>query len=298
MSITSTLKPPIDVRERLQDTRTTGMAPLKPATITVEDSTKTAPVEGTKAPSPTEPEKKPSELDPRMEQLARRERAIRNQARQLDQQKKDWEAQQKAASAPKALTAEDFKKQFLQDPTSVGLTWDDLANVVTNAPTPETQQFSVLNAKIAELEAKLAGTEQNIQTAQQKARQDALTQISREVESIVNNDESLEMIRSDKENIKAVTDLIELTYDEESYVMDYADAVKQVEDYLTEKALATASLKKVQSKLNPPTEQPQTQQQQKSQTSTLTRATTPASTQTLTPKDRKARAIAAFQGKL
>lgn len=289
MAITSTLKPVVDSRERIQDTISTGMKPLTPAFSVQEESKKTIP----EAASSTQPDKT-GELDPRMEQLAKRERAIRNQARQLEQQKRDWEAK---INPPKpAPTIEDFKQQFLKDPSSLGLSYEDIANVAMSAPTPENQQLNALNAKIAELEAKLSGTDQKITSAQEKAYSDAVKQISREVESIVGNNESFEMIRATS-NQAAVVALIEETYKEEGYVMTSEDAAKQVEEYLVDKNLKIASLKKIQEKLNPQMEQPLKPQRQ-SQTSTLTRATTVPSTQTLSPKDRKARAIAAFQGKL
>jgi len=248
------------------------------------------------APTNSQPENKiatsepktPPQLDPR---LVRMEKQNRQLARELQALKA---AVTKPQEAPKpSFTAEDFKKQFLQDPTSVGLSYEELANAALDAPTPENQSIKALNKKILELEEKLTGTSQKIEESQTQAYQAALKQISREAESLVHSDESFELIKATK-SVDAITQLIALTHKEEGYVMKVEDAAKDVEDYLTDEYTRIAKLRKIQSKLVP-TEQQSSQQQQtspapKTPATTLTNRVN-SSSASLSSKERRNRAV-------
>jgi antitoxin component HigA of HigAB toxin-antitoxin module len=229
------------------------------------------------------------------------EKNLRKQARMIQElQKKISSIPTSTAPQTPQWSKEDIKKQVLQDPTSFGLTHDELTNLLVNSPTPENQKITALEAKIAELEAGHKKTISSVEEQNKKAYDQALNQISREVESLVNTDESFETIKATS-NVAAVVALIEETYKEEGYIMTTEDAAKAVEEHLVEEALSLAKLKKIQSKLNPQTEQQtQTQQQTstKSTSPTLTHAITQSSTKALSMKERRERAIAAFQGTL
>lgn len=253
-----------------------------------------APIEAkTEAPAkPAEPSKEDQE---RFAQLAKREKAIRTEARRLEALKKEIEVKEQARQ-PLVFD----KSAFLKDPSKFGLSNDELSNVVLASlnQDPQAQRIQQLEAQILELKGLTEKTTQSIQDQQNTAYQQAVKQISREVESLVGSSEDYATIKATNSS-EAVVELIERTFKEDGIVLKTDEAAKQVEEYLLEEALTLARLPKVQTRLSPPTPQPEatkqqpTMQQQSARTLTHSLA---AASKPLTNRERRERAIAAFNG--
>lgn len=278
-----------------------------PPEITMRDSAApvapTEKIDATKAPveqAPAEPAK-PSQDDLRFQQLARRERMLRSEAKRVEQEKAQLKQQLDEAQKWKA-EKEALEQRLTQDPYGLlyekGLTQQQLTDMLLNSPDLTTQEVRVLKQKIASLEAKQQETLQSIQQQQQSSTDQALKQITMEVKSLVKASEEFEAIRSMNAE-HAVVELIKKTWDDEGYLMDVAEAAKEIEEVLVEEALKISQMKKLQAKQNiPANEEPvKNPQGSKPAVTTLTHQMAGQS-KPLTDKDRKARAILAFQGKL
>lgn len=263
-------------------------------------------VKGTVAPVATEQveqtavEQKPQQQDQsaeRFAQLARKEKALRAQARQLQEQQRAWQEQQ-------AKSQSSWKDQVKNDPLSVlveaGLTHDQIAEMLLNSR-PDDIEMRRVKAELQSLKNSQQEQFSKIQDAQKAAYEQAVKQVSREVNMLVDSNEAYETIKATKSH-GAVVELIKQTYDEDGILLSAEEAADMVEEYLTDEALTLAKLKKVQSKLAPSEAAPSDTEEQTSQkpqvtTKTLTNTVT-ASSKPLTNKDRRARAIAAFKGEL
>lgn len=260
-----------------------------------------APAEAPKAEAKVEEAKAPeaapkvsAEDQARFDQLARREKAIRTEAKKLEQMRKDIDAQ-KAPPTPAFNKAE-----FLKDPMKY-VTADELSQVTLAQlnQSPESHMIRQLQAELEALKQEQGTVKQSIETQQTTAYKQAVQQISREVDSLVSSNDDYAAIQAEGAQ-SAVVQLIEQTYQEDGILLTSAEAAKQVEDYLLEKALKLAGLAKVQTRLAPkvseaiaPTSQPEQQQQSRTLTNSLVTSSKP-----LTARERRERAILAYQGKL
>jgi hypothetical protein len=266
-----------------------------------------ATVEGTPAPTP----KAPSQ-DDRMALLARKERALRQQAKDLAAKQAEWEAKQSVA--PKAVfDPKGFKDAFMRDPIALGLTPEELQQVTLNmlGQSPEATRIRQLESKIAELEGSVTSSQKAAEDRQTQDYQRAIKQIETEVNTLVDSSDAYEVTKAQGRQ-KSVVQLIERTYKEEGILLRPEEAAQMVEDHLLEQALSLSKLGKVQAKLLPasppasaqpqanasqPHASPQGAPQQTHQ-QTLTRDMSPSSSRTITAKERRERAILAMQGKL
>lgn len=258
--------------------------PLEGSIIVNQESTPTTP------PAPAK--------DERMEALERRERAIRRQARELKAQKVQIDQ-----STQGRLSADEWKQKFMQDPTTVGLQYEEIANRYLKQPSPEESLVAELKRQIEELKGGQTSIQKKMEETQSQAYEAAKKQISQEVSRLVDTSEDFSLVKASQAS-DAVTSLIEQVYQEEGVLMSVEDAAKEVESYLLEQAISLASLEKVKKKLLPtePTAEagqlktPQVTSTPKS--TTLTHSMSQASTLPTDSKSRRARAIAAFQGQL
>lgn len=245
--------------------------------------------------------------------LARRERALRDQARK---QQQDFQAREAALQAREAqLTAKDqqykdgyisrqsLKDQTLQALAEAGVSYDDVvAQVLNQQPVDPRMQAHInkLEAKLAQIEANAEESKQSAiqqQDAQYKA---AVKQIEMDARLLVTKDPSYEAIRKTR-SVKDVVDLITKTFDEEGRVMSVQEAADEVENYLVEQISQYSRIDKIRKQLNlgtsnpkqaAPAKQPgQTQQTQPMKT--LTNSTT--GTRQLSARER---ALLAFKGQL
>lgn len=237
----------------------------------------------------------------RLDQLTRKEKALRHQARQLEAQRQAFQAEQtKLKSQPQAP---DWKSRMKQDFAGMlaeaGLTPDDVAQQIINTSSSDVQ-LKTLAQKLSEQEAKITEMSQTYTESQKKAYDGAVKQLRRDVEGLVNSDPSFETIQATK-NYDAVVSLVEQTYNEDGYLMTAKEAAQQIEDYLVEEAVNLAKLKKIQQKLAPqgdPVEKTEQVQKTSQPTSTLTHGSSQGAPKGISNKDRRERAIMAFQGKL
>ena len=237
------------------------------------------------------------DIDKRLADMARKEKQVWAELKKVKAEK---EAIAKAQEGK--LTKDEFLSQLRQDPTQLGLSYDELGQVYLNQGTPVDQQVKTMAARISELESKLSQAVTGAQEAQTAAYQQAIKQIDTEVKTLVNKSDAYEVTRSQGAE-DAITKLIELTYQEEGILMDVEDAAAQVEAHLEQEALALFNKsQKLKAKLSPATpapsaEETQLKQAQNPQTrpNTLTHGMVQASSK---PMSRRDRAIAAFQGKL
>lgn len=263
-----------------------------------------SPIRAVEAPVTPEPTPAPKqEQDPRLVELERKERAIRAQAKQLAQEKALIE-QLKTASQPKpgAMTAEEWKAMFLQDPTKLGIDMDVVANKFLTAPSEEAKELAAIKAEMQALRDADKARQEQLEQASKQAYENAKKQIRSEAQRLI------ETRPQDFETISAmgahedVLSLIERTYQEENRLMSVEEAAKEVEDYLLDKAVKYAGLNKVKTKTTPASPagdattapvEPKTQPTQQTLTRALSQSSRP-----LTAAERRQRAIAAFTGSL
>lgn len=240
----------------------------------------------------------------RLETLARKERSLQRQAQELKAQRTQWEQAQ--ASAKPTGPAWD-KKAFLSDPLAYGLTADELSQTTLGAlqQDPASQRIRQLEAQIAKLEAGQQTITQNAAQAQTQAYEQARKQIDAEAKALVNTNDAYEAIRADGAH-EAVTALIERTYEEDGVLMSVEEAAQEVENYLVERAMSYTRLKKIQAKISPAAEAASAALlQQKQMPATALTRQSPTLTNSLvtqskpsTARERRERAILAYQGKL
>lgn len=242
-----------------------------------------------------------AESDPRLEELARKERLIRAEALRLKAEKDAWQKAQ--APQQQGMTAEEWKKAFLEDPSKVGLDYQAIADRYLNQPSEDEQKYKAFEQKIAELEARLSNQSQNLEQAQAQAYENAMKQLKSDTQALIGRKPDEYEALAAEGATDAVVELIKSTYHEEGILMSVEDAARKVEDYLTERALKLAGLKKVRAKVDttaqatPAITEQKTQGQQQIQvrTTSLSHSMQPA-TKPLTAAERRERAIKAFRG--
>ena len=254
----------------------------------------TAPVEGVQA----EPKVEPQEQDPRLEQLVRKEKALRQQARELAQQKADIETQ-RASIKPDDSWKGRLRTNFMDVVAEAGMTHEEITQQLMNTNSTEIT-VRQLQAKIAELEAKQGETLSKFEAGQKTAFEQAKAQVTREVKLLIDSDEAYETTKAAGAH-DAVVELIVQTYQEDGVLLSAEEAAKQIEDHLLDEATIMAKLKKVQSRLAPPLVEGKppiaVMKTNPQKTQTLTNAAV-ANSVTLSVKEKRERAIRAFKGQL
>ena len=244
--------------------------------------------------------------------LARREKALRQQAQKQEQAikaREDALAQREAALAAKDqeyksnyIAKDRFKVDPIQALADAGASYEEITQAILN----QTPKDPRVEGHIARLEAKLAALEaanedaKKSQISAQQAQYDAaVKQIKTDAKQLVYTDPAFETVKA----MNAVNDVVELiteTYNQDGVLLSVEEAAQQVEDYLVEEATKLARIDKIQKRLaqTASTSTQATQSKTPAQTTkqpqpmrTLTNAT--ASSRQLTAKER---AIAAFKG--
>jgi len=245
--------------------------------------------------------------------LARQQKAQRSQQRVYEQQRQQFESERQAFAKERQELEQHkaeleqgrgWKQRIQSDPYGVllesGLTADQVASLMLNQPNVADQHTTVLQRKVAELEAKLQKTDKTFQDTQEQQYQDAKKQIRNDVLMAVDADPAFETVKAMGAH-DAVVELIEQTFTEDGRLMSVEEATAEVEEYLVQQALSIAGLGKIKSRLNPPAQVPQEpmkQQQVQKQGQTLSNRMVPQTTKSSSASERRQRAILAFQGKL
>ncbi len=210
----------------------------------------------------TAPKPEEAPLSTQYAQLARKEVALRAQAKAI----KAREDALKLAEAPKPqspreeidpskyISVEEFRKAPWKYLQQTGVTYDQVTQEALNAPSPEAMQMmqtvEALKAEIQALKTDQEGTKKNYAEQQDAQYKQAVNQIRAEVKQLVFTNEEFEACKATN-SVDDVVELIEKTFKEEGYLMNVEDAAKQVEDYLAEEAYKLSQLKKIQARLKP-----------------------------------------------
>lgn len=238
--------------------------------------------------------------------LARREKALareraESKSREADREKQ-WEAK---LQAQRSEIEQSYRSKLQQDTwgtlIEAGLTPEQVTQVMLNTPKPEDIKFQEMRRELDQLKKQSETAANQTQEQQKRSYEQARGLVSKEVALLVDGNDAFETIVAMGAQ-DAVVQLIEDTLNdpEQGYMMSAEDAAKAVEEYLVEKTLSYAKLKKVQAKLGTPLEEAQQQvQEKKPQSQTLSHSLKQqSSAQPMTQAEKRQRAILAFQGKL
>jgi len=253
--------------------------------------------------APKEEVKANPDMEKRFEQMARREKMLRAQAREIEQQRKEIAEREARLLQPQQPNwQEKLKNDLTGTLTEAGFSYEDVLNQFVNN-TPQDIAIRQLQRQLQAYEDGQKKLQDSLQEQQKQSYSQALKQIKTEVAQLVKvSPDDFETLAANGESAQqAVVKLIEQTFNEEGYVMDVADACQQVEDYLVEQAVQLAKLKKVQAKLTPAQVAEKAEAAKPGTTvtpaaKTLTHSTTTTS-KPMTAKERRERAINAFLGK-
>lgn len=266
--------------------------------------------------------------DPRIEHLAKRERALRHRDRQFKERETQLQAEIQTLKQKELEYQSNYiPKQKLREQTwdvlaNEGISYDQLTQQALQSPvTPEMIELKRVQEQIKKQEEAITAFKTDAQKQQEAQYAQALKLIERDVKSLVAADpDAYECVQSQGADAEqAAVELIKETFDNEGILISPEEALKEVEEYLLENAIKVSQLKKIQAKLKPKepeivTEPPiirgsasgpkvelsstRTQPQVPAQPSRTLTHQNPLQQKPLTNKDRRERAILAFQNKL
>lgn len=247
--------------------------------------------------APPAAEKAAPEVDPRIAELERREIAIRQQTLEMQRLKQEMEEAKRSQEG--RLSPEEWKQKFLEDPTQLGIDYQDMADRYLSQPSEEKKMITSLQREIEDLRSQYKNQMTQLEQAQKQAYENAVRQLQSETESLIASRASEYEAITSLGRQQDVVNLIKDTYQKEQIMMSVEQAANQIEQKLIDEALRYAGLSKVKAKIVPtsdPAKQEDTKEQKQTQ-NTLTRSLSQASGP-LTPSQLRERAIAAFNGSL
>lgn len=222
-------------------------------------------------------------LSPQFAALAKQKRALQVKERELSDREKALSAGAVKDGSPDLIAR--LKSQPLSVLQEYGVTYDQLTEAIL--ADPSNQELQELKNKVKSLEE---GIEQKFISREEQAEEAALTEMLYEAEGLAKEGDAFEMIR-ERNAYDRVLRLIHETYKKTGRVLDTQDAMNRIEIKLLEEAEKLARIKKVQSRIAPPSIPPLQPQQRQMRTLTARDTAAPV-------MDRKARAIAAMNGTL
>lgn len=243
----------------------------------------------------------------KFEKFSRLEKKLLYERKKLEEQRKaveEKEARLKPYEEAQSLASQ---RQALKAIEKLGITYDDLTNLVLNQGNLTPEQIaeqkaeSIVTQRINELQKQQA---EAAEKAQAEQYQRALQQITQEAQNLAAQSQDFPLVKH-MEAYDTVTALIEQTFHQTSRIMPVEEAMKEVENYLEENTLQVAKLDKIKNKLFPAQEEPQKQapvapaqsQQPKTLTHRVATAPTPAA-KNLTAEEKRQRAIDIFYGRV
>lgn len=233
-----------------------------------------------------------------LEAFAQKERQLRKMQTELQAEKQRLESE-----SVKYKTDYLPKSRLQEDPLSVlaemGYDTEKLSQLLLDAPNANDPTVRMFQQKIKALEEKQNAAEKRAVEATQAQYDQAKRQIANEAKILVDSSPDYETIKSAGMH-DAVTEWIVATFEETGVLMDVAEAAQQIEEKLVNEGLKYAAIPKVQKRMQPAEsaqKQPaqSTQPQIKTITQNLTQQT---SGKSMTNAEKRARAIAAFNGTL
>lgn len=266
------------------------------------------------------PEAKKDELlSPRYAQLARKEKALRQQQQLIQKEKEELKAklaEYESSYVPKSKLNELAKNNPLLALEQLGVTPDEFTQALLNA-NPQDAAIQKIMQRIEAIENGQKQTLSTIEQQQKNAYDQALTQIRMDLKSTADSDPRFETIKEADargwEATEGAVALIETIFNEgwpekkipKGTVIQNDQALSYVQDWVKEKAYEMAQLKGVKEKFAPapvetkPEEKPAPQAGPvRAAAKTLTNQMNASKTTRLSASERRARAIAAFTGQL
>lgn len=252
----------------------------------------------------TPPQKSTQQLqeEERFAAIIRREKAMRAKVREYEEReaktKLQYEADLTAAKAQAAEAGEAkqwqerLKTDLIGTLSDAGYTTDQITEALMNQPGPESQLIKTLSAKIAKMEKDQQDYFKRQQEEANSNYQNALKTIEKNVNNIIRQNPDQFEVLAANEAQKSVVTYIEKVWKEEGVMLDPEEAATDIEEYLTEKTLGVAKLKKIQGRLAPktPAKPVQTAASASSPAPTLTNKVK----QSIRPLTARERAIQAF----
>lgn len=223
-----------------------GTTSTEAAPATVE-----APVEAPKAEEPP-PQKSKEELEfaSRFAALTKREKAILQQQRLMQEKAKDLEALSKF---------EELKKGAKTNPIAIlenlGLSYKEITDFVLNDNKPTTDSvLGTLQQQVEALKTQLAEKEASEKRSKDEA---AIRNFKYAIQSHVDkNADTFELIRGNNA-YDTVFEVASNVFDETGEIPDIDEVAKQVESYLEGELEKLTKLKKIQAKFAPPPAAPE-----------------------------------------
>lgn len=286
-------------RSAPQPQQTSAVAPIDPKEVRQANKVEETVVEAT-APAQDSQSKQFAALARREKQIRDYEKKVKAQEEAIKRQLAEKEAEYGSNYIPKS--------RLLEDPMSVlteaGYTYDQLTEKVLNSTNPEAFAYQKLMQEQEQIKAKLAAQEKQYQDQQTQSYQQALKQITNDASLLVDSDERFEIIK-EMGNPQDITNFIEEVFKAEGNILSVEEAATEIKAFLEERARKIAEFSSFKKLVKPP-EAPapvlQKQQnvasprQQQQPMRTLTNQVSAPSSGRLTAAEKRARAIAIFNG--
>lgn len=289
-----------------------------------------APVQGDAEQAPEASIEQPK-VDPnkaRLMHLAKQQKMLRSEQVKFKAEQEAWKKEQEQRKSdyennyvPKSR----LKENAVQALLDAGVSADELTSSLINQPSPQDLELRELKAKLAALQADTDSIKNSSKEREDSQYQQVRSQMLNEAKIFVNSNQTDYELINKYGAQEAVIEYIEQIFhgvDQETgeaidhpyakAVMPIEEAAKEVEEYLLEQAIDLVKAKKVMSKINPapppapakgvPPRRgsgPTITTKAPPPINTLTHQTIPATTtKGTTEKDRRSRAILAFQKRL
>lgn len=240
-------------------------------------------------------------LSPKFAQLARQQKAFREERERLKKEREAFEAEKKKLGS-EYLSKEELRQKFRQNPSEVfeefEVTNDQLTNLILNGQSQQDPTVLQLMKEVADLKKQLNSESQTRIKTTQEQYDRALAQIKTDAEKLIETEPEYEVLKEFGMS-ESVVELIKKEYEEKGIVMTVSDACKQVNDHVSAQVEKILSLNKVKEKLKAPAEGGtqavinETTQAKPKQTTTLTNGVATAK-----PMTAYERAVLAFKGEL
>lgn len=277
---------------------------------TQRSTTQPMPVEAATPAAPAQPIAKVDNVDP-VEQVQTPEAAsgLTPQAAAVAKAKRDLQLERKAFEVEKAelakaresqagaFTKDQIKANALAILRDAGVTNEQLTEAILAEASDFGPGYTKLEQQMKAMQAKLDAQTAALAERDKTSETQVLTQIRKNVDSLIASGDEFEAIRETGHAPKVV-ELIHKVFQKTGEILDEAEAAKLVEEQLVEDRVDELKrLKKVQSRLSPAPEQPAAPKQVAPNTKVM---------RTLTNRDgssgvslsRRERAIAAAEGRL
>lgn len=256
--------------------------------------------DSTEAPS-TPP--KPEPISPQLAALARRERALRQQARQMQADKQAFQTKQ---SEIENSVNTQWKQKLAQNPwdtmIEAGLTPEQATEIILNKPSQQDLNMQALQREIQALKKSQEESVDLVNKERQSQYDQAKKHMTMEAKLLVDSDSSFEAIKA-MNATESVPALIEDVFHngmpgkfQKGYVMSIEEAAHMVNEYLIDEVVKAAQLGPIQKRLMPqPAQKPFTQTEKPQ---TLSNRMTVSQPNNRSERERRERAILAAQGLL